>query len=425
MPFELLIAIRYLRAKRRRRAVSAITAIAVAGIVVGVAALIVAQALVSGFRRDVQERILQGTAHLNLMREDNGGIDDYRELIGRLGRVEGVAAVAPTTYVPVLIECNGRQEQAMLKGVDPGSAPEANEIFATVIDGDPRDLGRRSSEKSGESTDTPLDESNLAGLMPGRELARVLGAGPGTVVTVISARSRLTPAGLQSRPHYTKLKVVGRFASGVYEYDAKWGYLSLAEAQGLTGAGETATVIQMRVTDVDRVEEVARRVLEAAGPGYVTTSWKELNRPLFAALELQHRVIVLFFTLLIAIAALNIVTSLTMTVIEKTREIGILRAQGATPRSIGRIFLFEGAIIGVVGVLFGLILGLGVSWAANQFGWISLPAEIYSISSVTLRVEWLDCLLIALVTLAICLLATIYPSRAATRLTPVETLRYE
>ncbi len=421
MPFELFIAIRYLRAKRRRGAVSAITGIAITGIAIGVAALIIAQGLVSGFRQDVQERILQGTAHLNLMRADNGGIEDYRAVVERVGRLEGVVAAAPTIYVPVLIDLNGRQEQAMLKGVDPHSAPQANEIYATTIDGDPHRL------------DETRGDEGLPGIILGRELARVLGVpaesgldtGAEAVVTVISARSRLTPAGLQSRPHYTRLRVIGRFSSGVHEYDASWGYLSLGRAQEISGSGETATVIQMRVADLDNVEAAARRVLEAVGSGYVTTSWKELNRPLFAALQLQHRVIVLFFTLLIAIAALNIVTSLTMTVVEKTREIGILRAQGATPQSIGRIFLFEGAIIGTVGVLLGLILGLVVCATANRFRWISLPAEIYSVSSVTLRVQWLDCLWIVALTMTICLLATIYPSRAASRLTPIETLRYE
>lgn len=410
MGYELFIALRYLRAKRRQTAVSVITAIAVTGIAVGVAALIIAQALIGGFRSDVQERILQGTAHLNLLREDNGGIEDYRTIAEKLRRIEGIRAASATIYAPVLINLGDRQEQAILKGVDLSAPPEANEIFSTVTSGDPRQLGG--------PPDTP-------GMIPGNQLARLLGVEVDDTVTVVSAQSRLTPAGVQSRPRYTQFKVIGLFSSGLYEYDAKWGYVSLEAAQELVGGGPSANVIQMKVTDLDAVEETARRVREAVGEGYVTTTWRELNRPLFAALQLQHRVIVIFFALLIAIAALNIITALTMMVLEKNRDIAILRAQGATPLSIGRIFLYQGAIIGLVGAGLGLTLGLTLSWAANTWRWISLPAEIYAISNITLKVQWQDCLWIVLLSLAICLLATLYPSRAASRLAPVEALRYE
>jgi len=409
--FEFFIARRYLRARRRQTAVSVITGIAIAGLAVGVAALIIAQAVVTGFRGGLQEKVLQGTAHLNLLRENNREIEDFRGLTSRLGSVDGVRAAAATVYAPVLIGNGGDQEQAIIKGVDLEAPPEASEIFATATSGNPRDLSR-------------TIEGELAGVMLGRELARTLGLEIGDRVTAVSAQRRLTPLGVQSRPRYTDLKVVGLFASGLYEYDAKWGYVALETAQEMIG-GAGANVIQMKVTDLDEVETIASRVRGVAGEGFVTTSWKELNRPLFAALSLQHRVIVIFFTLLITVAALNIITALTMMVMEKSRDIAILRAQGATPASIRRIFLWQGAIIGAVGAGIGLGLGLLLCTIANRFNLISLPAEVYAVSGITLDPRWQDSLWIVLLTLVISLAATVYPSRAASRLTPVETLRYE
>jgi lipoprotein-releasing system permease protein len=211
----------------------------------------------------------------------------------------------------------------------------------------------------------------------------------------------------------------------LYEYDAKWAYISLAAAQKVTGSDDEAGVIQMKVTDIYAVNEIGQRVRSIAGPGFVTNSWQELNRPLFAALQLQHRVIYVFFALLIAIAALNIITTLTMMVIEKSRDIAILRAQGSTPRSIRRIFMLQGLVIGIIGAVSGLGLGLFLCWLANHYQLISIPAEIYSVSHITLKVRFLDCVEVAILAVIICLLATIYPARTASKLTPVEALRYE
>jgi lipoprotein-releasing system permease protein len=222
-----------------------------------------------------------------------------------------------------------------------------------------------------------------------------------------------------------RVVVVGIFSSGLYEYDSKWAYASLEATQRLSDQGATAGVIQMKVSNLDRVDETAARVREAAGPGFMTTTWRELNRPLFAALSLQHRVVVVFFVMLIAIAALNIGTTLTMSVIEKYRDIAILRAQGATPRAITRVFVYQGLMIGLAGSLLGVVLGLAAVWLANRYELISIPAEIYSISHVTLRVQVLDCLGIALAAILISLLATIYPAFMASRLPPVEALRHE
>lgn len=409
MSYELFIALRYLRARRRQAAISVITGIAVAGIALGVAALIVAQAMISGFRSDIQEKILNGTAHLNLLREDNRGIENYRELINKISGVPGVTGASAAIYAPVLLTVSDRQEQAVIKGVDLDSPGAAAELRAITIQGDPTLLADREPES----------------VVIGRFLASTLGLKVGDEVTAVSATTRLTPAGLQIRPVYTKFRIAGTFSSGLHEYDSKWAYSSLRAAQALTGSGDTAGVIQMKVADLDGVAQIGEAVRNAAGKGFMTTTWQELNRPLFAALKLQHRVIVAFFALLIAIAALNIITSLTMMVVEKYRDIAILRAQGATPRNIRRIFIFQGFIIGAAGSIIGLALGSIICRAANHWRLISIPQEIYSVSHITLRPDPLDGLGIALLALLICLLATLYPSRLASRLTPVEALRYQ
>ncbi|HMV50848.1 MAG TPA: ABC transporter permease [Blastocatellia bacterium] len=414
MAYELFIALRYLRAKRKQTAVSVITAVAITGITIGVASLIVAQALIGGFRRNVQEKILQGTDHLNLLKEDNSGIENYRELIGRIRQLPGIISVSATIYAPVLLSVGGQLEQAVLKGVNLTAGPAA-EFSPLSIEGS-SDLRPTQAEQS---------ESAVERIVIGRQLARTLGVKINDQVTAVSVATKLTPAGLQPRPRYTPFLIVGIFDSGWYQYDAKWAYISLTASQQLTGSGDTAGVIRLKVADIYQVNELGKQISAIGGEGFTTTNWQELNRPLFAALELQHRVVLVFFTLLILIAALNIITTLTMMVIEKHRDIAILRAQGAIPSAIRRIFLFQGLIIGMIGAGIGLSLGFVTCWIANHYKMISIPAEIYSVSHIDLDVQALDCVWITALAISISLLATLYPARAASQLPLSETLHHE
>jgi len=407
-PFEMFVASRYLRAKRKQAVIAVITTIAVLGIAAGVAVLVIALALVTGFNEDIQNKLLGGTAHLNLMRRDGEGISDFREITQQLMSVPGVTAAAATTYFNVVLS-GTYQAGAIIKGVDVGAPREANEVYSTIIEGDVKSLA--------------ATEPGEEGMIVGIALAKELNLKVGDYVTVISPQGRLTPFGLS--PRQRGFRVTGVFQSGLYEYDSTWAYTSLEAAQQLMGLSDEATLIQMKVSDIYQVKAIAQRVLDKVGPGYTTTDWQELNKPVFAALQIQRLVVVIVLTLMIFIAALNIITTLIMMVVEKTRDISILMAMGATARSIMRIFILQGLMVGAIGTALGLILGITTCLIADKYHLIQLPETIFSIAYAPFHVRVRDALVVAFIAMTISFLATIYPARQAARLNPVEGLRYE
>jgi lipoprotein-releasing system permease protein len=417
MRFEYFIAWRYLRSRRTHSFVTIITGIAVLAITIGIAALVFALALMHGFRAEIQNKLLQGTAHLNILKANGSEIENYAELAQQIAKTPGVIAAAATTYTPTILGIGERNEQAILKGVDLSASESANEVFTTTIQGDPHRLGILPN----------ADSETLTGIILGQELARSLNTKIGDIITANALGTRLTPLGLQPRARTADFQVVGLFASGLYEYDSKWAYVSLAALQSLTGSGQTAGAIQLKLQDIYAVETIAAQVLQNLKPitheNYATHSWQELNRPLFSALQLQERVVITFFSLLIVIAALNIVSSLTMLVLEKRHDIAILRAQGTSPKAISRIFRWQGLAIGIIGNLGGIPLGLGSVYFANAKRLIALPSEIYSISHIHLVPHSYDFLGIVLFTLVISFCATLYPVYAATKASPVAILR--
>ena len=426
---------------------------AVVGVACGVAALIVALALANGFRDEMQEKILRGTAHVTLMRADGGQMADYRNIIERLKNIDGVRDAAATTYDGALLSGESGSAYAVLRGVDGDSLRAIEEIRRTIVEGSVEPLlnDRSSSEamqqslhaneaqtgstpssnafRAGEENfyGNPSNEEsndlNLPTVILGSELAARTGLHVGDVGQLVSGESTLTPLGLV--PRYRRVRVAGIFRSGLYEYDAAWAYISLTVASSFSGNSNTpaASVISIEVADIYDVARVSQRIRSSLGPAFTTVDWQEANRPLFAALALERRMGAIALALIILVATLNITTTLVLLVIERRADIAILTAMGARARSIMTVFIMEGAIIGSAGAILGIILGLAACLAGNRYKLVSLPADVYSLSNIPFHARSVDVALAALVALILTLIATIYPARAASSVRPAEALR--
>ncbi len=409
--FELFIAARYLRAKRRQAIVGFITAFSVLGIMAGVAALIVALAITNGMRRDLQQRLLGATSHIELMRAQADGIHDWRALNSRLAAQPHVTAAAPAIYGQALISRGARAGGALVKGVIPAEEERVSDILHFVTEGSAAPL----------SSPTPL--SGQPPILLGKDLAESLGATVGSIVLVTSPQGELTPVGIL--PKYQRFQVAGIIHSGFYEYDSSWAFTRLEDAQRLFGEPDIVSVIAFKVDDLNAADTIATQLEQAAGKGFMTTTWMQQNRELFHALKEEQIVTFIVLALIVLVAALNILTSLTMMVMEKTRDIAVLMAMGVRRRQIRRIFILQGLLVGVIGTFLGLVLGYTIAWTGGHFHFIHMSAEVYSLDTLPFAPRVMDGVVVAAVALAVSLLATIYPSRAAAGIHPAEALRYE
>jgi lipoprotein-releasing system permease protein len=407
MPYELFLALRHLRSRHKRRLARVTTLIAVAGIAMGVAALIMATALANGFRNELRDKILRGTAHVTIMSSDGQPMPDYETVAQRVRSVDDVIAASGTTYDGAMVIGPKGSAYAVLRGVE-GSQQATAEIARYVIAGSVNSL-----------LETKREVNEPPDVLVGSELASRTGLQVGDRAEIISA----IPGPALSNSNQRLVRVAGIFRSGLFEYDSTWIYLPLTTASAFAGDAHAASVVSVQVRDIYDVKQTAAKIRQLLGPSYTTIDWQEANRPLFTALALERRIGVVILGLIILVAALNITTTLILVVMERRRDIAILNAMGATSRSIMSVFVIEGAVVGLLGALFGVSLGFIAILLTNRFKLISLPADVYSISSVPLNLQWRDSLVVALLAIVLSVVATIYPARAAARIRPAELLR--
>src|ERR1700722_8692269 len=424
MRFELFVAVRYLRAKRRQAVVGVITIISIAGVAAGVASLIIALAITNGMRRDLQDRLLSSTAHVQLMRVASDGIRGWRELTARLEQLPHVKAASPGLYEQVLISHGARSGGALIEGIVPAQERRVSDLLSSVTLGSAAPLeGNAAPLETGNAQQSQSNQNQAPPpIVIGKDLADTIDARVGTTILVTSPQGELTPIGVI--PKWQRFRVVGIFHSGFYQYDSSMAFTSLADAQRLFGEPDVVSVISFKVDDLDRADQIGRSIEQAAGPGFLTTNWMEENRPLFRALMLERIVTFIVIGLIVCVAALNILTALTMMVMEKTRDIAVMMSFGVKPRQVRLIFLLQGLLIGFTGTILGLIAVYGLSWLGGHYR-LPLSAEVYSIDYLPFAARWTDGLIVAGVSLAVSLLATLYPSSSAARIPPPEALRYE
>jgi lipoprotein-releasing system permease protein len=415
MRFELFLAARYLRAKRRQAVVGVVTTISIAGVAAGVAALVIALAITNGMKRDLQDRLLGNSAHVQLMRVKADGIRNWQPLFNRLRRLPHVTGASPGLYEQVLVARGARDGGAMLEGILPADEKSVSDLLSTATPGSARALEPQPASASSQS-------SALPPIVLGKDLAETVGASVGDSVIIISPQGEMTPLGII--PKYAHYRLAGVFHSGFYQYDAQMGFVRLADAQRLFSEPDLLSVISFKVDDLDRAPEIGRSIEQAAGQGYMTTNWMEQNRDLFRALKEEQVVTFIVIALIVIVAALNILIALTMMVMEKTRDIAVMMSFGVEPGQVRRIFLLQGFLISVIGTVLGLVLGYLASWAGARYHF-PLSAEVYSIDTLPFAPRALDGVIVAAVSIGISLLATLYPSSAAARVLPAEALRYE
>ena len=428
MRFELFIAARYLRAKRRQAVVGVITLISVVGVAAGVASLIIALAITNGMRRDLQERLVGSTAHVMLMRVSADGMRDWRPLLERLRALPHVTAAAPALYEEVLISRGAKSAGALVDGIVPADQRTVSDLLQSVKKGSAKDLEPVAASQTQVSESRPGAPDSVAAqavppIVIGKDLAEAIGAEVGDTVLVTSPQGELTPLGLV--PRYQRYTVTGIFNSGFYQYDSSYAFIRLADAQRLFSEPDLISAISFKVDDMYQAAAVGREIEQAAGSGFETTNWMEQNRELFRALRLEQIGTFIVLALIVCVAALNILIALTMMVMEKTRDIAVLMSFGVSETQVRRIFLLQGLLISVIGTVLGLIVGYALSWVGGHYRFIQLDPSVYSIDYLPFAPRVIDAVIVAAVSLGVSLVATLYPSSSAAKVLPAEALRYE
>lgn len=408
MTFEWLVALRYLRSPNRPAVLRLVTLLAVLGVAAGVMTLVIALSMNTGFRQAIRDRLLSVTAHVNLKPVNPDGVHDYRVLMARLQDAPGVRSIEPAVYNTVLLSCGGRARGIVLKGVDPNLELQASGALRHIAAG---------------AAEFAPDAEGIPALVVGRLLAEDLKISAGDYVTLTSPQGSLTPFGML--PRSRRFRVAGIFDSGFYDYDSNWAFVTLAAAQALAGVGDVASLLEVRVANLEDARAVAADLVRRAGPGFTATTWMEENRALFRALSLEKLVTALFIGLITFVAGLNILVVLTMTVTDRARDIAVLMATGARRRQVRRIFVLQGLAVSILGTVAGLVGGYAFAWVADRWRLIPLNPEVYAIPYVPFHANGRDAIWIAAAALAISVAATILPARSAARILPVEILRFE
>ncbi|MCX5728221.1 MAG: lipoprotein-releasing ABC transporter permease subunit [Nitrospirae bacterium] len=423
LPYEIFVGLRYLRAKRRNRTISLNTVVSIAGITLGVAALIGTVGIMTGFKEDIQAKILGTTAHIIVQDRMKDGMSDYDPVTKQVATVPGVVAATPFVLKQVLLTTQTGVQGIVIRGIDPQREGTVTELAKNLSTGQLADLSRPVKVKQSPIDDPtgPAVETEKPGIILGKELALRLGVFVGDTVNVVSPVGPISAIGMV--PKIRTFALIALFQSGMYEYDSSLAYIDLAEAQKFFNMGQTVTGIEIKVTDVFRAAETARSVEQSLGFAYGARDWMQMNRNLFSALKLEKTMMFLLLVLITIVASFNIVSTLTMIVTEKQKEIAILKAMGATRKSIRRIFMLNGLIIGLSGTAIGIPLGYAFLWLIQTF-WTFDPT-VYYISRIPVHVQALDVLLVAGSAIVISFAATVYPSLQAAKLEPVAALRYE
>lgn len=411
LPYELFIALRYLKAKKRHKAISINTFISIGGVGLGVATLIATLAVMTGFSEDLRDKILGANAHVIVQGLRGGGISNYTEVSSKVAKFPHVVSAAPFIQNEVMLSSPFSTTGTVIRGIDPQLEGKVTEIARTLKIGKLNDL----------STGHTREGTHYPGIILGQELARHLAVTMGDTINIVSPMGRLGPLGMI--PKFKRFAVVGIFDSGMYEYDSKLAYISIPEAQDFFSTGDVVSAVAVRVDDIFYAKKIARQIESGLGDSYWARDWMDMNRNLFSALQLEKIVMFIILILIVLVAAFNIIGTLTMMVIEKAREIAILKAMGATRYGIMKIFIIQGIIIGVVGTAIGLPLGYGISLLIQHF--YALPADVYYLSHIPVKTRLFDMLLVTLSAVGISLLSTLYPSWQAAKLDPVDALRYE